>query len=140
MTCKNDDGGGSVSDFGVLTLCDVDERLCGRMNDVQELHDGSAVVGNRRRSTPVDHQLVHAARSERRSDSVDDDLAGVDVRDDLQGKWQKYVRKTIASLLKGFYGHFIKRHIIIQKKKNHLLASYYFLLQKERKTPSYKCA
>jgi hypothetical protein len=41
-------------------------------------------------------------------------LAGVDVRDDLQGKWQKYVRKTIASLKNGFYGHFIKRHIIIK--------------------------
>ena len=84
MTCKNDDGGGSVSDFGVLTLRDVNEGLRSRMNDVQQLHDRRAVVWDRRRAAAVDHQLVHAARAERRPDGVDDHLAGVDVRDDLK--------------------------------------------------------
>ena len=53
------------------------------MNDVEQLHDGGAVVGDGRAALVVDHQLVHAARAEGGSDGVDDDLAGIDVGDDL---------------------------------------------------------
>jgi hypothetical protein len=37
LSCKDNDGGCSVSDFGILRAGDVDEDACGGVNDVEEL-------------------------------------------------------------------------------------------------------
>jgi hypothetical protein len=53
------------------------------VDDVEQLHDGRAIVGNRRGALVVDDELVHTARTEGSPDSVDDSLAGIDVGNDL---------------------------------------------------------
>ena len=53
------------------------------MHDVEELHDGGAVVGDGRVAS-VEHQLVHASGSESRAHGVSDGLTCVDVADDLR--------------------------------------------------------
>ena len=46
------------------------------MYDLEELHDGGAVVGDGGFSFGVDDQFVHPARTQSRTDSVSDDLGG----------------------------------------------------------------
>lgn len=54
------------------------------MNDVEELHDGGAVVGDRCGALVVHNELVHAAGAQGCADGVDDSLAGIDVGDNLK--------------------------------------------------------
>ncbi len=68
----------------VLRLGDVHQSLGGRVDDVELLHDGRAVVGDDGLARRADDQLVHAAGTERGSDGVDDGLARVDVGDQLR--------------------------------------------------------
>ena len=76
---EDDHRGGAVADLGVLGLGDVDQRLGGRVDDVEELHDGCAVVGDGGLALVVHHELVHAAGPEGGADGLDDGLTGVDV-------------------------------------------------------------
>ena len=53
------------------------------MDDVEELHDGGAVVGDGDGSLVVVDELVHAARAEGGADDVGDGGAGIDVAHQL---------------------------------------------------------
>lgn len=53
------------------------------MDDVEELHDGGAVVGDGDGSLVVVDELVHAARVEGGADDVGDGSAGIDVAHQL---------------------------------------------------------
>lgn len=44
LASEKDDRGRAVADLGVLGTSDVDERLRGRVDNVEELKDGGAVV------------------------------------------------------------------------------------------------
>ena len=68
-----------------VDLChgDVDEGLGCWVYDIEELHDGGAVVGDGGVS-PIEHKLVHAAGSKSGSHGVSDSLACVDIADDLR--------------------------------------------------------
>ncbi|KAI4382192.1 hypothetical protein MLD38_008187 [Melastoma candidum] len=54
------------------------------MDDVEELHDGGAVVGDGDGALVVVDELVHAAGAEGGADDVGDGGAGVDVADELR--------------------------------------------------------
>lgn len=54
------------------------------MDDVEQLHDRSPVVGDGGVALVVVDELVHAAGAERGADDVGDGGAGVDVGDDLR--------------------------------------------------------
>ena len=71
----------AVADLGVLRHRDLHERHGGRVHDLQQLHEGRAVVGDRDGALVVVDELVHAARAERGAHDVDDRLARVDVRE-----------------------------------------------------------
>jgi hypothetical protein len=60
---EDDDGGGPVSDFRVLRLCNVHQGFGRRVHDVEELHDGGAVVGDGGGAAVVVHELVQSARA-----------------------------------------------------------------------------
>ena len=66
-----------------MGLGDVDEHLGGRVDDVEELHDGGAVVGDSGVALVVVDELVHAPGAEGGADGVGDDGAGVDVAHQL---------------------------------------------------------
>lgn len=53
------------------------------MDDIQQLHNGRAVVGNGRLASVVHHELVHAAGTQSRADGIHDGLASVDVANEL---------------------------------------------------------
>lgn len=69
--------------LGVLRLGDVDEDFGSGVDDVEELHDGGAVVGDGDGAFVVVDELVHAAGAEGGSDDVGDGGAGVDVAHQL---------------------------------------------------------
>lgn len=74
----------NVSYLGVLGLGDVDEDLGGGVEDVEELHDGGAVVGDGDGAVGVVDELVHAAGAQGGADHVGDGGAGVDVAHQLR--------------------------------------------------------
>eukprot|EP00047_Mylnosiga_fluctuans_P001742 m.221713 g.221713 ORF g.221713 m.221713 type:complete len:557 (-) comp10637_c0_seq1:26-1696(-) len=73
----------AITDLGVLRLGNVHECAAGRVHNIQELHDGSAVVGNGGLTTVIDHKLVHATRTQCSADCINDGLARVDIADKL---------------------------------------------------------
>ena len=58
---------------------DIDEDLSGGMDNVEELHDGSAVVGDGDGSLIVVDELVHPSWTERGSNHIADRRDGIDV-------------------------------------------------------------
>jgi len=68
----------------ILRLSDVDKDFGGRVDDVKELHDGGAIVGDGDISLVIVDQLVHAARAEGGADDVGDGGAGIDVAHQLR--------------------------------------------------------
>lgn len=63
---KQNHSGGTVADFRVLWLGDVNENLGGGMDDVEKLHDGGAVVRDGNGALVVVYQLVHPSGAQRR--------------------------------------------------------------------------
>jgi hypothetical protein len=56
---EHDDSGGSITDFVVLRLRELDEEASGLMLDFHLLNDGSTVVGNDNVTIWADEHLVH---------------------------------------------------------------------------------
>lgn len=67
----------------VLRFGDVHKRLCCRMDDVEKLHDGSTVIGNRDRPLVIVDELVHPPWPEGGPYDIDDSQTGIDVTDQL---------------------------------------------------------
>jgi len=82
LTGGKHDRSGTVTDFVVLRLGDVDEGLGSGVHDVEELDESCSIVGDGHTSSVVD-KLVHAAGTESGLDDVDDGGAGIDVGKDL---------------------------------------------------------
>ena len=82
LRCQQHDGGGAISNFGVLSHGDVYKGLCSRMDNIQQAHDGGTIITDRC-SFAIKDELVHATRTERRSDGLGYGLACIDIRDDL---------------------------------------------------------
>lgn len=72
LSSKEDDTGSAVSDLRVLCTCNVDESTRSRVDDVEKLENGSAVVGDLSLSSLVHDELVHAAGAERASEGLCD--------------------------------------------------------------------
>ena len=68
FACDNDGRGGSVSDFVVLGLCDLNHHLCCRVLDIHLFEDGNAIVGDDNIADGVDEHLVHALWTKGSSD------------------------------------------------------------------------
>jgi len=83
LSSKDDDAGGAVSHLGILRLGNVHQSLCSRMDHVQQLHDGGAVVADGGLAPGVHDQLVHASRTQGRSDGINNRTACIDVGDNL---------------------------------------------------------
>lgn len=81
---EEDDGRRAVADLGVLRERHVDERLGRRVHDLQQLHDGRAIVGDGDPAAVVVDELVAPARAERRAHRVGQGDARVDVGDELR--------------------------------------------------------
>lgn len=69
----------SNKDLRVLGFGDIDEDLSSRMNNIEELHDGSTIVGNGYRSFIVVNEFVHPSWPERGSNHISNSRASVDV-------------------------------------------------------------
>uniref|UniRef100_A0A2P2MIZ6 T-complex protein 1 subunit eta-like n=1 Tax=Rhizophora mucronata TaxID=61149 RepID=A0A2P2MIZ6_RHIMU len=69
--------------LGVLGLGNVDEDLGGGMDNIEQLHNGGAVVGNGDISFVVVDEFVHASGTQGGSNDVGHRSAGVDVADQL---------------------------------------------------------
>lgn len=54
------------------------------MNDIEELHDGGAVVRDGDGAFVIVDEFVHTARAEGGADDVGDGGAGIDVADELR--------------------------------------------------------
>ena len=63
----------------VLRSGDIHECLSGRMDDIQQFHDGCSIVGDGGHAVGIVKQLVHTTWAECRADSVNDGHAGIDV-------------------------------------------------------------
>lgn len=63
--------------LGVLRLGDIDEDLCGGMENIEKLHDGSPVVGNGDVPLVVVNELVHTPGTQGCSNHVSDGGASV---------------------------------------------------------------
>jgi len=72
---QQDDRRRAVADLGVLRPRNVHQRPRRRVDDVEQLEDGRAVVGDGRVAAVVDDQLVHPARAERRRHRLGDGRA-----------------------------------------------------------------
>ena len=70
--------------LGVLGAGDVDEDLGGGVDDVEELHDGGAVVGDGDAALVVVDELVHSSGPQRRPHHVRHRRASVDVAHHLR--------------------------------------------------------
>ena len=46
FACEQGDGGCTVADFGILRLCNINQRFRRWMNNIEKLEDSSSVVGN----------------------------------------------------------------------------------------------
>ncbi len=66
-----------------LRFSNIHKGLGGGMDNIQELHDGGAVVADGGLAAGVHNELVHAARAQRRANGVHYGAAGVDVGYDL---------------------------------------------------------
>ena len=73
---EDDDGGGAVAHLGVLALGDVYEGLGRGVHDVEQLHDGGAVVGDGGGAPRVNHELVHSPGPEGGAHGVRNGLQG----------------------------------------------------------------
>lgn len=101
LTGEDDDGCGSIANFGVLRSGDVDEDSGCGVDDVEELvwsvsdwvarpwnicahlHNGGTVVGNSLSAILINHQQVAAIGTESGLDGGLHGETGVDVGDDL---------------------------------------------------------
>lgn len=77
---RTDNARRAVADLVVLRLGELDEELCDLVLDLHLAHDGGAVVGDGDVAVWRDHDLVEAARAERRLDDVAHGARGEDVR------------------------------------------------------------
>lgn len=73
----------AITNLGVLRFGDVDEDLGGGVHDVEEAHDGGAVVGDGGALVVVD-ELVHPAGAQRGPHRVRHRRARADVADHLR--------------------------------------------------------
>src|SRR5438309_1356208 len=69
----------TADDFAVLGLGDLDQHLGGWVLNIHLFHYGGAVICYDDVSDAADHHLVHAARSNGRTDGFGQDLGGHDV-------------------------------------------------------------
>lgn len=76
---EENDRGGSVADFRILSPRNIDKRLGGGVYDFEQLEDGGAVVGDGGYAVVGDDELVHAARAERGRNGAGNGEAGGDV-------------------------------------------------------------
>lgn len=67
----------------ILAFGNVNERFASRMDHINRLENGGAVVGNGGLAAFDDDELVHSARSQRGSNGIGHQLAGVNVADDM---------------------------------------------------------
>mmetsp|Transcript_1370 Transcript_1370/g.4189 ORF Transcript_1370/g.4189 Transcript_1370/m.4189 type:complete len:606 (+) Transcript_1370:131-1948(+) len=83
LAAEEHHGRRAVANLRVLRHANLRQHARRGVNNVQQLHNRRAVVGDGD-SLAVVHQLVHAARAERRSDRVHDRAARINVRDELR--------------------------------------------------------
>lgn len=81
-TSKEHNGRGAVAHLCVLRPGNVNQQLGSWVDNVQQSHDGGAIIGDCDCSLCVD-ELVHAPWPKRRADSLYNSLAGVDVANQL---------------------------------------------------------
>ena len=81
---EQDDGGGTIADFGILRFRDVDQCTCRRVDHFEQLENSGAIVGDRGFAATVDDQLVHATWTERRANRLADRLTRANVREHLR--------------------------------------------------------
>ena len=62
---KDDDGGGSITDFTVLDLGELDKDLGGGVGHLKLLEDSGAIVSDGNIANIVDEHLVEALRTKR---------------------------------------------------------------------------
>ena len=68
--------GGSISDFIILQLGQIDQHLGSRMFDLQQTQDGRAIVGDCHISDVIDQHLVQSDRTEAGLDYIGDGRTG----------------------------------------------------------------
>lgn len=93
--------------LGVLGLGDVDEDLSSGVDDIKQLHDGGAVVGDSGGALVIVDELVHAPGAQSRPHGVGHRRAGVDIGNHLRlplgrvrALLQKYDLRLLQSLTK----------------------------------------
>jgi len=67
---KDDDGGGTITDFTILDLGKLDEDLSGGVRNLKLLEDSGAIIGDGDIANVVDKHLVEALGTKRRLDDV----------------------------------------------------------------------
>jgi hypothetical protein len=78
-TAENDDGGGTITGFNVLSLRELDKHLGAGMCDLELGDDGGTIVGNDDLTVGVDDHLIHTSGTERSANTIGDTLGSSDV-------------------------------------------------------------
>mmetsp|Transcript_57657 Transcript_57657/g.65792 ORF Transcript_57657/g.65792 Transcript_57657/m.65792 type:complete len:230 (+) Transcript_57657:1219-1908(+) len=79
---QQNDGGGSITDFLILRLGNVDQSFSSRVNNFQILHNGGTIIGDDNLLT-IMNQFIHTSGAEGSFDDISNNLAGIDVADNL---------------------------------------------------------
>jgi len=79
FTSKDDDRGGTITDFFVLGSGQLDHTLGGWMLDINFSQDSVAIIGQDNTTHWVEEHLKHALWSEGCSNDVGDSLSSLDV-------------------------------------------------------------
>lgn len=70
--------------LGILRLGYIHKDLSSRMNNIEELHNGSAIIGNGDTALIIVNELVHTSRSQSGTHHIGDCCAGIDVAQQLR--------------------------------------------------------
>jgi hypothetical protein len=79
LSGQDDDRGGTITDFSILDLGELDKNFGSWMCDLQLLQDCGAIVGDRDVTDIVDEHLIEALRTKRGLDDVGKGEDGHDV-------------------------------------------------------------
>jgi hypothetical protein len=70
LSGEDDDGGGTVTDFSVLNLRELDQDLSSGMLDLKQLEDGGTIIGDSYITDIIDEHFIETLRAERALNDV----------------------------------------------------------------------